>query len=87
MAGAVNTGWSLGFVVATERQVEAHLQTHLASLPTQDLRSRTIVEHMQRDEARHADQAQAAGAVELPPMVQRAMAATARIMTTLAYRL
>ena len=57
------------------------------SISAQDLRSRTIVEHMQRDEARHADQAQAAGAVELPPMVQRAMAATARIMTTLAYRL
>ena len=87
LAGAVSTGWSLGFVVATERQVAAHLQRHLASLPIQDLRSRAIVEHMQSDEARHADQAQAAGAVELPPAVTRAMAATARIMTTLAYRL
>lgn len=87
MAGAVNDRWSLGFVAATERQVEAHLQSHLESLPRQDGRSRAIVAQMRIDEARHADQAQAAGAAELPPTVQRAMAVTARIMTTLAYRL
>ena len=87
MAGAVNDRWSLGFVAATERQVEAHLQSHLESLPRQDGRSRAIVAQMRIDEARHADQAQAAGAAELPAAVQRAMAVTARIMTTLAYRL
>jgi ubiquinone biosynthesis monooxygenase Coq7 len=34
---------SLGFVVETERQVEAHLDSHLEQLPPQDARSRAIV--------------------------------------------
>ena len=38
---------SLGFVVETERQVEGHLDEHLARLPARDLRSRAIVAAMQ----------------------------------------
>ena len=32
-AGLRGDGWNLGFVVETERQVEAHLDEHLVSLP------------------------------------------------------
>src|SRR6185312_2556346 len=44
---------SLGFVVETERQVEGHLDEHLARLPAADLRSRAIVQQMRMDEAAH----------------------------------
>ena len=55
-AGLRGDGWNLGFVVETERQVEAHLAEHLATLPAEDRRSRAILETMKEDEARHADQ-------------------------------
>ena len=76
---------SLGFVEETERQVCAHLDGHLEQLSERDARSRAIVQTMRADEARHADNARAAGARQLPPLVQRIMAVEARVMTTLAY--
>lgn len=76
---------SLGFVVETERQVEQHLEGHLGRLPAQDQASRAIVEQMKVDEVKHADQAQRAGAVELPAPVRLAMRAAAKVMTTTAH--
>lgn len=87
LAGRVGDRASLGFVVETERQVEAHLQGHLDRLPAADRASRAIVAEMKADEARHAQAAQAAGAVELPGPVKLAMRAAAKVMTTTAYRL
>lgn len=75
---------SLGFVVETERQVEAHLATHLEKLPHGDHESRAIVAQMKDDEARHAVEATAAGAVELPLPVRRLMGAAAKVMTSTA---
>ena len=86
-AGLRGDGWNLGFVVETERQVEAHLVEHLASLPAEDLRSRAILETMKADEARHADHAQAAGARALPQPIPRLMAMTSALMKAVAYRL
>jgi ubiquinone biosynthesis monooxygenase Coq7 len=77
---------SLGFVVETERQVEAHLQSHLSRLPAADTASRAIVSQMQKDEARHAMDAQKSGAVELPLPVQGLMRLAAKVMTTVAHR-
>jgi ubiquinone biosynthesis monooxygenase Coq7 len=48
---------SLGFVVETERQVEAHLNGHLKDLPLQDVRSRAIVAQMRDDEIEHGNAA------------------------------
>lgn len=76
---------SLGFVVETERQVEAHLVSHLDMLPEQDAKSRAIVEQMRTDEAAHGAAAQALGAVEAPLPVKAAMTAMAKVMTTAAY--
>lgn len=76
---------SLGFVEETERQVCAHLDGHLEQLSERDERSRAIVQAMRADEARHADNARAAGAQPLPPLLKRLMALEARVMTTLAY--
>ena len=85
-AGLAGDGWNLGFVVETERQVEAHLEQHLAALPPGDARSRAILATMKDDEARHAAAAQQAGAAALPAPVRWAMRAAAKVMTTTAYR-
>jgi ubiquinone biosynthesis monooxygenase Coq7 len=77
---------SLGFVVETERQVEAHLTEHLAELPPSDARSRAIVAAMRDDEARHGASARDAGASELPWPVRALMRVTAKVMTITAYR-
>jgi ubiquinone biosynthesis monooxygenase Coq7 len=77
---------SLGFVVETERQVEAHLQSHMDLLPASDLTSRAIVSAMKADEIAHAQMAQQAGAVELPAPVKALMQAAAKVMTTVAHR-
>ena len=76
---------SLGFVVETERQVEAHLDSHLVELPVADAKSRAIVEQMRIDEAAHGAAASALGAVEVAMPVRAAMTAMAKVMTTTAY--
>jgi ubiquinone biosynthesis monooxygenase Coq7 len=86
-AGLRGDGWNLGFVVETERQVEAHLAEHLQSLPAEDLRSRAILATMKDDEARHADHAEAAGARKLPPPIPRLMALSSALMKAIAYRI
>jgi ubiquinone biosynthesis monooxygenase Coq7 len=86
MAGLAGDGYNLGFVVETERQVEAHLGTHLERLPAGDQRSRAIVRQMQADEVAHGQAAQAAGARELPFPVPSLMRAAAAVMKFLAYR-
>ena len=85
-AGRAGDAVSLGFVAETERQVEAHLEGHLASLPAEDMRSRAIVARMRNDEARHRQDATAAGAAALPLPARLAMKVMAKVMTTLAYR-
>ncbi len=86
-AGLRGDGWNLGFVVETERQVEAHIGEHLESLPSGDRRSRAILGTMKEDEARHADHALAAGARILPRPVAAAMALTSKLMKSVAYRI
>ncbi|MCY7355482.1 MAG: 2-polyprenyl-3-methyl-6-methoxy-1,4-benzoquinone monooxygenase [Lysobacter sp.] len=86
LAGLRGDGWNLGFVVETERQVEAHLEEHLQTLPQADIRSRKILETMKADEARHADHAQAQGARALPQPIPALMAAASKLMKTIAYR-
>jgi ubiquinone biosynthesis monooxygenase Coq7 len=78
---------SLGFVVETERQVEAHLAGHLDTLPPEDAKSRAIVEQMRADEAAHGAGADALGAVHPPMPVRVAMKVMAKVMTSTAYYL
>ena len=87
VVGRVGDGWSLGFLAETERQVEAHLDSHLDKLPKQDVRSRSIVAQMKSDEQRHAETAVALGAKELPAPARQAMRLAARVMTRTAYYL
>jgi len=85
LAGRLGDPVSLGFVAETERQVEAHLENHLAQLPADDRRSRAIVDQMQADEIAHAQMALGLGAMELPVPVKTGMKLAARLMTTTAY--
>lgn len=85
-AGLAGDKWSLGFVEATERQVEAHLESHLDRLPPDDRRSRAVVEQMKIDEAKHAELASKSGAATLPRPIQLAMGVTAGLMKRIAYR-
>ena len=85
LAARAGDRWSLGFVIETERQVEAHLAEHLSRLPEEDTASRAIVAQMKDDEIRHAEAAQAAGGHELPWPVRQAMRLAAKVMTTTAH--
>ena len=87
LAGRIGDQVSLGFLVETERQVEAHLAGHLERLPAHDMRSRAIVTQMKEDERRHGDSAERAGATPLPGIVKLAMRAAARVMTQTAQRI
>ncbi len=87
LAGRAGVPVNLGFMAETERQVEAHLEGHLKSLPAEDTRSRRIVEQMKEDEIGHRVTAEHHGAVLLPAPVKGAMKLMSRVMTTLAYRL
>jgi 3-demethoxyubiquinol 3-hydroxylase len=77
---------SLGFIAATESQVEQHLQSHLDQLPQEDQRSRAMIMQMQEDEAVHGSQALARGGEVLPKTAQDLMRRVARVMTELSYR-
>jgi 3-demethoxyubiquinol 3-hydroxylase len=84
-AGMIGDKWSLGFVAETERQVIKHLSGHMTLLPAQDSRSYKILERMERDEARHRDDAILSGAHELPEYIKKIMALTSKVMVKTAY--
>jgi ubiquinone biosynthesis monooxygenase Coq7 len=77
--------FALGFVAETERQVEGHLDSHLASLPAADTRSRAIVEAMRSDEIAHGERALAGGGAALPTPVRTLMRYASGVMTGTAY--
>ncbi len=87
VAGKMGDGWNLGFLAETERQVESHLEGHMARLPHQDRKSWAILDQMKADETRHAETAVRLGARELPAAAKIAMGAAARVMKSVAYRL
>lgn len=84
-AGLLGDKWNLGFLAETERQVGAHLQSHLARLPQQDVKSRAVVEQMYEDETDHSEMALQLGGAELPPPVKLAMKLSSKVMTRTAY--
>lgn len=85
IAGLAGDRWSLGFVEETEKQVSQHLKNHIERLPEADKKSLKIAEQMREDEERHGQNAQEAGASELPHFIRKLMALQSKVMTTLAY--
>ncbi len=84
-AGLFGDHWSLGFVAATEDQVEKHLDSHLTKFPSQDQKSRAIIEKMKQDEQHHGQAARDLGGKQLPAPVQKTMQLVSKVMTTGAY--
>ncbi len=85
VAGLLGDKWNLGFLAETERQVGAHLHSHLQNLPAEDAKSRAIVTQMAHDEAAHADMAVELGGAPLPAPVQWAMQLNGKLMTQTSY--
>lgn len=85
VAGAIGDKWNLGFLAETEQQVSAHLSSHLKKLPTNDNKTRAIIEQMHIDETAHAQEAVNLGAAELPHTIKAAMKLSSKLMTTTAY--
>jgi 3-demethoxyubiquinol 3-hydroxylase len=77
--------WNLGLLAETEKQVETHLDRHMAALPAADRRSQAVLEQMRADEIRHAETAVKLGARELPGVAKLAMRAMSKVMTSTAY--
>jgi ubiquinone biosynthesis monooxygenase Coq7 len=86
-AGLLGDKWNLGFLAETEHQVGGHLQSHLGSLPQQDVKSRAVVQQMYVDETKHSEMATQLGGAELPLPVQLAMKLNAKVMTSATYLL
>lgn len=84
-SGLAGDKWSMGFLVETERQVEAHLDTHLEKLPMNDGKSRAIIEQMRLDEISHGASGEAHGAAALPAPFKAAMLAGSKVMTSTTY--
>ena len=86
-AGLISDKVSLGFVAATEQQVCKHLDEHLEQLPTEDEKSRAILEQMRIDEEHHAESALDAGGFRFPAPVRFGMSLMAKVMTKSTYRI
>ena len=87
LAGIAGDKWSLGFVAETEKQVCKHLESHLQKLPSQDEKSKAILEQMKIDEAQHAATATEAGGAALPLPVKLGMTMMSKVMTKTTYHL
>lgn len=86
-AGAISDKVSLGFVAATEDQVCKHLDDHLTQIPTEDRKSRAILEQMRIDEEEHANLALDAGGYRFPAPIKFGMSLMAKVMTSSTYRI
>lgn len=87
VAGKLGDRWNLGFLAETEKQVTAHLESHLDRLPESDAKSAAIIRQMAIDETSHAHTAEALGAAQFPPVVKSLMRQSSKLMTGLSYRI
>ncbi len=81
----VGDKFNLGFLAATEEQVVAHLEEHIAQVPENDHRSRAILSQMKDDENSHRVQALNRGGLNFPSAMKRLMTAASRLMTRTTY--
>jgi ubiquinone biosynthesis monooxygenase Coq7 len=84
-AGLLGDKVSLGFVAEVERQVEAHLASHLSQLPKADVKSCAVLAQMQKEEVEHADAAEKAGGMAFPSWMKKLMSWTSKGMTMSSY--
>ena len=85
VSGLLGDKWSMGFLVETEQQVEAHLHEHLGRISPADTESRAILEAMRADEVRHGQSGIKHGAAPLPVPIKVAMRGFSKVMTATTY--
>ncbi len=85
VSGLLGDKWSMGFLVETERQVEAHLHDHIGRISPNDYESRAILDEMRKDEIRHGNTGREHGAEILPVPLRMAMRAFSKVMTKTTY--
>ena len=81
VTGMLGDRISLGFVEATEDQVVAHLDRHLAELPLPDVRSREILAAIRGDELAHGERALEVGGMKYPEAIRQFMTLASKVMT------
>ena len=81
VTGLLGDRISLGFVEATEDQVVAHLDRHLAEIPPPDVRSKEILAAIRSDELAHGERALEAGGVKYPDAIRQFMTLASKVMT------
>ncbi|HEY8519760.1 MAG TPA: 2-polyprenyl-3-methyl-6-methoxy-1,4-benzoquinone monooxygenase [Gammaproteobacteria bacterium] len=84
-AGLFGDRASLGFIEETERQVEAHLNDHLARLPPADTKSAAILRRMATDERHHGTMAKLAGGTRPPEPVRKLMSLGGGVLRKVAF--
>ncbi len=85
LTGLLGDKVNLGFVAATEEQVCKHLDEHLEKLPSDDHRSRVVLEQMREDEKSHEQTALAKGGAKFPTPVKAMMTGVSHLMTRTSY--
>jgi ubiquinone biosynthesis monooxygenase Coq7 len=79
--GLLGNRFNLGFVAATEEQVVKHLEKHLQGIPSEDKRSKAILEQMRLDEEQHRTNALGGGGMNFPKPFKTIMGALSKVMT------
>tara|TARA_B100000787_G_scaffold154715_1_gene129719 strand:- start:1480 stop:2103 length:624 start_codon:yes stop_codon:yes gene_type:complete len=87
IASIIDEKYNLGFLSETEKQVSIHLESHLSKISLNDKRTIAIIKQMKKDEDKHEASARLMGAKELPPLIQKTMKFTSKIMTASTFRI
>ena len=87
IASIIDEKYNLGFLSETEKQVSIHLESHLSKISLNDKRTIAIIKQMKKDEDKHEASARLMGAKELPPLIQKTMKFTSKIMTESTFRI
>ena len=87
IAGLKEKDWKLGFIEETEKQVKAHLEGSISSLPKQDKRSKEFLNKIATDEEKHRNTAQQIGVNEIPEFLKKTMSILSTIMKEITGRI
>ena len=83
--GLLDKNKSLGFIYETEDQVEQHLDEYTKKLPSNDDKSRKILENIKIDESKHKNTAKSLGSSDLSIEVKNLMALSSKVMKKISF--
>jgi len=83
--GILDKDKSLGFIYETEDQVEQHLDEYTKKLPSNDDKSKKILEIIKIDESKHKNTAKSLGSSELSNNVKNLMTLSSKIMKKISF--